>query len=95
MYGFIIATVVLKLPFAMTKSIVVSTTETFDREGWPFVDDLADSDICRVSVAATSSTSESTTQLPRLPIGLHYCKRYLLGKVRDPRRLFDGVWRSI
>ena len=38
MYGFIWATVMLKLPFALTKSIVVSTTESSDREGWSLVD---------------------------------------------------------
>lgn len=80
MFGFIIATVMLQLPFSLTKSIVVSTPETHDREGWKFIDSLPDSDICRVPVAATSNSHASN--LPVLPTALHYCKRYLLGKVR-------------
>lgn len=80
MYGFIIATVELKLPFALTRSIVVSTTESSSREGWAFVDALRNHDVCRAPVAATS-TSSSSMELPVLPTALHYCKRYLLGKV--------------
>lgn len=91
MFGFIIATVVLKLPFAMTQSIVVSTTQTKDREGWSLVDAIPDSDICRVPAAATSTTSSSLLQpLPVLPTGLHYCKRYFLGKVRT---LASSSWK--
>jgi peptidyl serine alpha-galactosyltransferase len=82
MYGFIIATVMLQLPFQMTKSIVVSTTSASDREGWSFVDSIPDSNICHIPVKATSVNSSSTSQLPILPIGLHYCGIYLLGKVR-------------
>jgi peptidyl serine alpha-galactosyltransferase len=89
MYGFIIATVMLKLPFHMIKSIVVSTTGANSREGWPFIDSIPDSDICRVPVAATSTTDLSSVQLPTLPTGLHYCGIYLLGTVR--RRFYDLV----
>ena len=84
MYGFIWATVMLKLPFALTKSIVVSTTESIDREGWAFVDAIDDADICRVPVTATSylaGGNHPPPHLPTLPVGLHYCKRYMLGKV--------------
>jgi len=86
MYGFIWATVMLKLPFALTQSIVVSTTETSNREGWPMIDALDDRDICRVPVTATSYVAQvgdpaSVPHLPTLPVGLHYCKRYTLGKV--------------
>lgn len=86
MYGFIWATVMLQLPFALTQSIVVSTTETTNREGWPMIDALDDRDICQVPVTATSYVAEadnpaSVPQLPTLPVGLHYCKRYTLGKV--------------
>jgi len=86
MYGFIWATVMLKLPFALTQSIVVSTTESTDREGWALVDAIDDADICRVPVTATSYVVDGggdhpPPQLPTLPVGLHYCKRYMLGKV--------------
>jgi hypothetical protein len=81
MYSFIIATVALKLPFSLTRSIVVSSTESANREGWPFVDSIPDHDICRVpTMAATGSVP---IEAPVLPTGLHYCKRYLLGKVSD------------
>jgi len=69
MYGFIIATVKLNLPFTFIKSIVVSTTMTGNREGWDYVDKLPDDKICDPPPSAP------------LPIVLHYCKRYLLGKV--------------
>ena len=71
MFGFILATVELKLPFTFIRSMVVSTTTSSDREGWPFIDALADDKIC-----APISEIDSP-----LPIGLHYCRRYLLGKV--------------
>jgi peptidyl serine alpha-galactosyltransferase len=82
MYGFVIATLMLKLPFQMTKSIVVSTTSASNREGWSFVDSIPDHDICQIPTKATSVNSLSLNQLPALPIGLHYCGVYLLGKVR-------------
>lgn len=66
MYGFIIATVQLKLPHTLLKSIVVSTTTAANREGWPLVDAIPDDQICDPSTTAN------------MPIGLHYCKRYIL-----------------
>jgi peptidyl serine alpha-galactosyltransferase len=83
MYGFVIATVMLQLPFQMVKSIVISTTSATDREGWPFVDALPDRDICHIPVRATSGSFVSSDAYPKLPIGLHYCGIYLLGKVRQ------------
>jgi hypothetical protein len=69
MYGFIIATTQLNLPHTLIKSLVVSTTESGDREGWPYIDALPNSQICGPRPASTD-----------LPIGLHYCKRYMLGR---------------
>lgn len=66
MYGFILATIELKLPFTFLKSIVVSTTQTYDREGWEHVDKLAVDKLCEDNYAS-------------MAIGLHYCKRYGLG----------------
>ena len=63
MFGFIYATVELQLPFTLVKSIVVSVTTTPNREGWRFIDDLKEEDVCNVPSDA------------RLPIALHYCKR--------------------
>lgn len=78
MFGFIYATVMLKLPFTLVKSIVVSTTTTSSREGWKFVDDLPNDQVCSVPRLATSY-KEERPELPNLPVGLHYCKRYYLG----------------
>ena len=64
MYGLIFATVYLQLPFTMVRSIVVSTTTTRDREGWEFVDNLTDEQIC-----------QPTSLGVKAPIALHYCKR--------------------
>lgn len=65
MYGYCIATAHLKLPHTMVKSIVVSTTMT-RREGWAFIDALPDDQVCNPAADA------------KLPIVLHYCKRYFL-----------------
>lgn len=69
MAGFIIACLQLNLPFTFIKSLVISTTETNDREGWPYIDALTDDQVCAPSNQA------------RLPVALHYCKRYVLGRV--------------
>jgi len=79
MYGIVIATHQLNLPFTFLKSIVVSTTTSEDREGWPFIDALPDDEVC-----PSPANSSSNTTSP-LPIGLHYCQRYLLGQVRKMR----------
>ena len=69
MYGYIYASWKLDLPHSLVKSIVVSSTKANQREGWGFVDALPDDQVCNVPNWTTS-----------LPIGLHYCQRYLLGK---------------
>lgn len=71
MFGLVIAAVHLNLPHTLVKSIVVSNTQTPLREGWAFVDDLPDESVCHV---------ESWAQIPKMPIILHYCGRYMLGK---------------
>lgn len=53
------------------KSIAVSNTDTRDREGWAFVDALPDDEVCAV---------EKWGSNPKMPIVLHYCQRYLLGR---------------
>ena len=67
MQGFIWATYKLHLPHTLLKSIVVSTTVSQHREGWAYVDALPDNQVC------------APPALAKLPIGLHYCKRYALG----------------
>ena len=67
MQGFIWATYKLNLPHTLIKSIVVSTTQSHHREGWPYVDALPDNEVCAPPASA------------KLPIGLHYCGRYALG----------------
>jgi peptidyl serine alpha-galactosyltransferase len=68
MQGFIWATFKLNLPHTLIKSIVVSDTPGQHREGWAYIDNLPDTEVCVPSKAITA-----------LPIGLHYCKRYGLG----------------
>lgn len=68
MFGYIHAAVQLNLPHTLVKSMVVSTTKSRDREGWSLIDALPDDRLCDPPVDAP------------MPIGLHYCKRYLLGK---------------
>jgi hypothetical protein len=70
-YGLIIAAVQLSLPHTMVRSIVVSSPESADREAWPFIDNLLDEEVCDV---------DSWSRNPRMPIVLHYCGRYGLGK---------------
>ena len=67
MFGFIHASVQANLPFTMLKSIVVSDTSTKTREAWSFIDALPDDQVCRPALDS------------KLPIVLHYCKRYMLG----------------
>ena len=69
MFGFILSTTQLNLPHTMIKSIVVSTTIASHREGWSYIDAIPEEHIC-------SPPSPSTP----LPVGLHYCGRYLLEK---------------
>lgn len=70
-FGLILAAATLDLPHTLVKSIVVSTTMTPYREGWLFVDNLSDDEVCDV---------QAWSHNPRMPIILHYCKRYFLGK---------------
>jgi peptidyl serine alpha-galactosyltransferase len=68
MQGFIWATYKLNLPHTLIKSIVVSETHSQIREGWAYIDNLPDNEVCLPSEAITA-----------LPIALHYCGRYGLG----------------
>jgi hypothetical protein len=70
-YGLVIAAVQLDLRHTLVKSIVVSSTESTVKEGWLFVDKLSDEDVCDV---------DSWSKNPRMPIVLHYCHGYHLGK---------------
>jgi hypothetical protein len=65
MFGLVFATVQLNLPFTFIKSLVVSVTTSTHREGWRYVDELPDDQVCRPDRSAP------------LPVGLHYCERYV------------------
>jgi hypothetical protein len=67
MQGQIWAAYKLGLPHTLIKSIVVSTTQSHHREGWAYIDALPENGVCPPAADA------------KLPIGLHYCKRYALG----------------
>ena len=89
MYGYIIATTQITKPHpivhTLVKSLVVSTTAANGREGWSFIDDndnLPNSQVCDRNVIFNSNDNENAYKFkkkPNLPVGLHYCGRYLLG----------------
>jgi hypothetical protein len=58
----------------------VSNTEAPAREGWPYVDDTPDAQIYPVleSIPTPFASSIDISSKTRLPIIMHYCKRYLL-----------------
>ncbi|KAL7565366.1 hypothetical protein ACA910_013586 [Epithemia clementina (nom. ined.)] len=96
MYGFIYATVQLQLPMTLIKSLVVSSTESVNREGWDFIDDLPNEQVCHDwSHHHDGDTSPtSTTMTRKFPIALHYCKRYMYGplffsKYRIKKNIMD------
>lgn len=66
MYGLIFAAHQLNLPFTLVKSFVVSETASRIREGWEYIDQLRDEDVCQPL---------SLISKP-LPVTLHYCERY-------------------
>jgi chorismate mutase len=72
MHGLIWAAVELNMPFALAKSFAVSETATRSREGWSHVDAMDVQDVCAYKGSH-----------PPLPVVLHYCKRYMLGEVRN------------
>jgi hypothetical protein len=66
MYGLIFATHQLHLPFTLVKSFVLSETASRIREGWEYVDQLRDEEVC-----------QPLSQIKKpLPVTLHYCERY-------------------
>jgi hypothetical protein len=79
MYGFVVATIQLELQMTLIRSIVVAgPSETNpDREGWPYIDALPDDQLCdQISLQQQQHPSRD-----KLPIILHYCQEYSLGKV--------------
>lgn len=77
MYGLVMASVELELPFTFIQSLVVSVTDTLNREGWDYIDALPHDLVC-----ANDDETRRLQQKHPLPIALHYCQRYWLGKVR-------------
>lgn len=49
-------------------------------EGWKYIDQLSDDQVCPVDDDLPMPPSA------QMPVGLHYCQRYMLGEVRlmDP-----------
>jgi hypothetical protein len=85
MYGFVTATVQLELPMSLIRSIVVSgpTKTTLNREGWPYIDALPDDQVCEpISLQQQQQQSNKQSNTIKLPMILHYCQEYSLGKVR-------------
>jgi hypothetical protein len=86
MYGFVVATMQLELPMTLLRSIVVSgSSETNpDREGWPHIDALPDDEVCDpLSLRQQQQQQQQPNRnRSKLPIILHYCGNYGIGKVR-------------
>lgn len=91
MYAYIIATTQLNLKHRLLKSLVVSSTTSNDREGWKYIDDIPDNEIClpahrNMPILATTTNDDDAVAANNIiknwsmPIGLHYCKRYMVGK---------------
>jgi hypothetical protein len=80
MYGFVVATVQLEIPMTLIRSIVVSGPSQTNphREGWPYIDALPDDQVCQ----PISSQQQQQSNSNRLPMILHYCQDYSIGKVR-------------
>ena len=79
MFGYIFATTQLQLPHTLIKSLVVSTTETSNREGWKYIDTaLSDDQVCASLHRGRFTPTQDITSSTQLPVALHYCKRYLL-----------------
>lgn len=80
MFGYIYATTQLRLPHTLIQSLVVSTTETPNREGWNYIDTaLPEDQVClSPSHPGRFTPTNDITSSTKLPVALHYCKRYLL-----------------
>lgn len=78
MYGFVVATVQLDLPMTLVRSMVVSgpSQASPNREGWPYIDALPDDQVCH-PISLEQQSNNNT-----LPMILHYCQEYGIGKVR-------------
>ena len=78
MFGYIFATT--QLPHTLIQSLVVSTTQTHNREGWEYIDTaLSDDQVCAPQLQpARFQPTDDITSSTQLPVALHYCKRYLL-----------------
>jgi hypothetical protein len=76
-------------PWQMTKSLTVSTTETHDREGWQFIDNLPTNKVCAIAKDAVTNGTDYV-----LPVSLHYCKaysleRFLVSKYRVKKNIMN------
>jgi len=84
MYSLVIASHQLRLPFTLVRSLVVSNPVEQKREGWPYVDALPDDMICPAYGEGRNNGLYRRADMAdhSLPVGLHYCQRYLIGRVR-------------
>lgn len=83
MFGLIIASLKLNLPFTMTPSFVVSEPAGVQREMWRYIDKLSAEDVCKPPISSVP-----------WPLALHYCQRYNLGKVRRHRIVVSSLHGS-
>lgn len=71
MYAYCIAAAHLNLPHQIMTSLMVSDGSTRRGEGWELVEKIPDDELCKPSVTSGYV----------LPSVLHFCQRYIIGKV--------------
>ncbi len=86
MYAYCIAAAHVRLPHQILTSMMVSDSGAAGKhggEGWSLIDKISDDDVC------TSKVDDAD-----LPLVLHFCQRYMVGKVffgkrRMPKNIFS------
>jgi hypothetical protein len=84
MYGWSLAAAHLKLPHVLAESFMISDTDITVGEGWSYIDQMNDDDICNDALHRSSTTtslvSSSSSSLSSMPFVIHYCQSYWIGK---------------
>lgn len=73
MFAFSLAAAHLDLKFQLIQSLMISDTHTGAGEGWPLIDSVSASDVCKIG-------KEVDFKKHPLPHVVHLCQRYSLGK---------------
>ena len=74
MYAYSLAAAELGLPHQLVESAMVSDTG-MSREGWPLLDSVPHPEMCETAQKAAAHETDLL-----LPLVVHFCQRYMLGK---------------